>query len=233
MQCKHCENWIPDNAKFCQTCGKSLTSKSQNNGTTTSLILLVTVFVSGLAYLIVRMDAEKDKTQSPQNSQPQAAMPAASHPTQQIVSPTPQPTKVQVSPTPKPSVPLSQVSQSKEAQTIERVNPVAMGIVSDTFAVQPGQLRNFSFELDRVRTITGRFDVGGNRWSDIQVSLVALSEYDNLRNHRPYRAYYNSGQVVSDSINLVVPAGNYVLVFSNMHSLAAVATVRAVVSAID
>lgn len=102
-------------------------------------------------------------------------------------------------------------------------------LIDETFNVAAGQFRVFEIRLNAPRTVAGRFDVGGGRFSDVKVFLIPSQEYDNLRNNRPHRYFYASGQVVSGSLNVPLPTGYYLLVFSNMHSVVAGATVRTVI----
>ena len=102
-------------------------------------------------------------------------------------------------------------------------------IVNGNFNVSAGQFRLFSIRLENGGVVSGRFDVVGGRWSDIWVLLIPARDYDNWRNNRPFRYSYLSGKVVSGSINVYLPTGDYCLIFSNLHSAVASAPMYAVI----
>jgi hypothetical protein len=106
--------------------------------------------------------------------------------------------------------------------------PTKTRIVDQVFNVAAGRFNWFNFHLDKQSTVTGRFDLTGNRSSDIYAYIINTVEFDNLRNNRLFRSWYMSGKVVSGSIYATLPPGNYLLVFSNTHSLVIGAEVRAV-----
>lgn len=96
--------------------------------------------------------------------------------------------------------------------------PSEFYVVNETFNVSAGSFRLFNITTEKAGVISGRFDVGGSRWSDIKVFIVPLEQYDNLRNNRAFRYWYMSGQVASGSIYAYLPPGQHVLFFSNVHS---------------
>ncbi|MCI0486842.1 MAG: nuclear transport factor 2 family protein [Blastocatellia bacterium] len=102
--------------------------------------------------------------------------------------------------------------------SVEPQTPKQVKIVDSSFAVSPRYFQTFSFSLPVGGYVRGRFDSQGGRWSDVQVILIDAREYDNYRNNRAFRAYHNSGKVYSGSLYVLLPAGQYLLIFSNAHS---------------
>jgi len=118
----------------------------------------------------------------------------------------------------------------KPEETITQSSSNPIEIVNSTFSVAAGNYRLFEIRLNKFSRVTGRFDVGGSRWSDIRVYCIPVQEYDNWRNNRPFRYWHYSGQVVSGSIDVWLQQGVHLLIFSNLHSKVMGADVRAFIT---
>jgi hypothetical protein len=70
-------------------------------------------------------------------------------------------------------------------------------------------------------SMKGHFAATGGMGNDIEVVVVSEDEFVNWQNGHPSKAFYNSGRVTQDSINLNLPAdaATYHVVFNNKFSL--------------
>ena len=103
------------------------------------------------------------------------------------------------------------------------------------FTVNAQSANNYKFTVPAGAfnvTMKGHFAASGGSGNDIEVVVVSEDEYVNWQNGHPTKAFYNSGKVTQDSINLNLPsdAATYYIVFSNKFSLL---TPKAVQGSID
>lgn len=210
MYCLQCGTQLSESARFCCGCGTahvvtqtstSTTQKSDSHkskGIITLLILLVALVVSGVAYLIVRIDAERKKSQvQNQTSQPQE--PA------QIAMP---PVHPQAIDTPIPVV--------KRTSTL----PIGQG----SFTIEPSQDSPTYFSIYDAGDLTkiiGRFKARGGSGNDVEVLLLTKEGYENWANGHSCQqcCFYQSGRVTTGHLDVSLPTGDYVLVFSNKFSV--------------
>jgi len=88
----------------------------------------------------------------------------------------------------------------------------ARSLTPDTFAVDSGSYRVFSFEVPRFGRVFGQFRSQGG---DIRVLIVDQDQFENYRGGRPFRSYYDSGQGGGAQVDLQLRYGRYVLIFDN------------------
>ena len=115
----------------------------------------------------------------------------------------------------------------------ERPHTQSTGNVAFTVNAQGANNYKFTVPAGAFNvTLKGHFAATGGSGNDIEVFVVAEDEYVNWQNGHPTKAFYNSGKVTQDSINLTLPsdATNYYVVFSNKFSLL---TPKAVQASID
>jgi hypothetical protein len=77
--------------------------------------------------------------------------------------------------------------------------------------------------------VEGNFSATGGFSNDIEVALFSDDEFVNWQNHHPVTALYSSGRITQDTLNVNLPpgAGTYYLVFNNKFSLLTPKAVRA------
>jgi hypothetical protein len=69
-------------------------------------------------------------------------------------------------------------------------------------------------------TVTGSFTASGGSGNDIEVFVLDSIDYTNWVNGHQVSAYYDSGQVTTNTLNVQLPgSGTYYLVYSNTFSL--------------
>ena len=210
MQCRHCKTEIPDEAKFCLNCGAAQGKSWRNNGTLTLLILLAAVFVAVMAYLIVRLDVER-RERSEQNK---AQMNSPSNP---AATPSSNDKSASTPPQPEPVAPPKPTSREQQ-------------LVKGSLTVEPRLFKWFEFKVPERATIHGRFIVSGGSFHDVRVIVTDQQGFMNLQSRKSFTHWFDSGPIKVGSINTDLPPGEYVLVFSNLHSIFADAQVSANIS---
>lgn len=96
-------------------------------------------------------------------------------------------------------------------------------LTPDPMVVEPGQI--WSVQFKGGAHVYGRFRITNPR-NDVQCMVLDEEGMINFKGGHEYRGYYFSGIVAAGSLNLRLnPEENYFLVFSNMHSVLASATV--------
>lgn len=89
-------------------------------------------------------------------------------------------------------------------------------IVNTAMAIRPGAVQPFTFYVGGGGgRIVGRFQSADN----IEVYILDQDSYVNWMNGANVPAFYNSGRITVSNVNVSLPAGNYVLVFSNRYSV--------------
>lgn len=92
-------------------------------------------------------------------------------------------------------------------------------IASDTFVLSPGYTQYYSFMVHGRGTLSGTFSARGGIDDQIRVSVTDKQGYDNINSRNRYQAFYDSGDVRGQTLNVNLAPGQYYLVFSNMGSL--------------
>jgi len=91
--------------------------------------------------------------------------------------------------------------------------------INETLQVAPLNYRFYKLEVDgeRMRNyrIAGHFNAGGGLGNDIMVVLATDDEFANWINGHAASAYFNSGPKTTGSFDVRLPAGSYILAFSN------------------
>jgi hypothetical protein len=99
-----------------------------------------------------------------------------------------------------------------------------LSLPTGAFTVGAGSTNNSKFIVPAGAfnvTMTGHFSATGGFGNDIEVFILTEDEFVNWQNGHPVKAFYNSGKVTQDTINLTLPsdAATYYVVFSNKFSL--------------
>jgi len=119
-------------------------------------------------------------------------------------------------------------SQDSEPQ----MQAQAQSIVSEAFSLKGGQYMSYKFTIPESSgggTVVGNFVASGGS-DDIFVVITNESGLTNIKSGNSYKAYYDSGKVSADDINVNLSPGTYYIVFSNAHSLMTPKAVNANVS---
>jgi zinc-ribbon domain len=102
------------------------------------------------------------------------------------------------------------------------------------FTVRAGGTQYYKFSLPAGAfnvILKGHFTASGGRRNDIRVYVVNEDQYVNLQNDHPSQAFYNSGQVTQDTLNVPLPASDvmttYYVAFSNRFSFISPKAVQA------
>jgi hypothetical protein len=116
----------------------------------------------------------------------------------------------------------SQPSYSSQSDTSpQRSEPQSQQIVNQAFSLKAGQFSSYKFTIPNSSgggTVSGNFVASGGG-DDIFVVITNETGLTNIKSGNSYRAYYNSGKVTTDDINVNLAPGTYYIVFSNAHSL--------------
>ncbi|HEX8564644.1 MAG TPA: emp24/gp25L/p24 family protein [Pyrinomonadaceae bacterium] len=110
--------------------------------------------------------------------------------------------------------------------------PQSHRIVNEAFTLKAGEFASYKFTIPKSSsggTVTGNFTASGGS-NDIFVVITNQAGVTNIKNGNSYKAYYDSGKVTTDDINLNLAPGTYYIVFSNIHSLMTPKAVNADVS---
>jgi hypothetical protein len=105
-------------------------------------------------------------------------------------------------------------------------------IVNQAFTLKAGQFMSYKFTIPKSSgggTVTGNFVASGGG-DDIYVVITNETGLTNIKSGNNYRAYYDSGKVTTDDININLGPGTYYIVFSNGHSLLTPKAVNADIS---
>ncbi len=105
-------------------------------------------------------------------------------------------------------------------------------ITNSTIVVKPVQLTSFTIVVPENAvhvSVDGHFSTTGGLGNDIEVYLLTVDGFANLRNGHPSQPLYSSGKTTQGSINATLPsgAGTYYLVFDNGFSIFSAKTVQA------
>jgi hypothetical protein len=97
-------------------------------------------------------------------------------------------------------------------------------IVNTAFTVGAAHRQAYKFDVPSDATsikLNGHFAATGGANNSIEVFLTNRDGIVNLNNHHPYKRFYFSGRVTTDSIDVDLPTGadTYYLVFDNSFAL--------------
>ena len=68
--------------------------------------------------------------------------------------------------------------------------------------------------------VVGQFTAGGKSGADIEAAILNESEFPNWDQGHPAKTLYSTnGAKTTDSFDVPVSSGNYVLIFSNRNSM--------------
>jgi hypothetical protein len=102
---------------------------------------------------------------------------------------------------------------------VQQSVPIAQGNV----VVAAGQIQYFRFTVPEVAQgtkVTGQFHAFGGAGNDIEAGIMTPFEFENWSNGHQARVYYDSGQATNGEIEVDgLPAGTYILAFSNRTSV--------------
>lgn len=192
MQCNHCEEQIPDVSSFCLKCGRPITQTSTQplqKKSKSGVWLLVSIGVFLLVGAAVAGIFSRDKPRSP--IKPNSFI------GQLVGDPTA---------TPKPTP--YWVSESKK-------------LGQEAVAIGPGKIYSLPFDVDSSwhdATFKGRFVAQGGSGNDVQVIITDEDGVENFKNSHQFRAWYNSGKITSDTLDVQLPPGKKFLIVSNSFS---------------
>lgn len=191
MFCTKCGTDLPDDSRFCRSCGQTLGVVSTGGGAAAApariapkpksrftywhyVGLLVLVLLGGTWYVQnMRKSALPLPEQSRQVAQPQ----------------------------------LHTQGTGDKAFTVN-----AGGIYYFTFEMPAGAFNT---------TLKGHFSATGGAGNDVEAFVVTEDDFVNWQSGHSVKALYNSGRVTQETLNLPLPPnpGKYLLVFSNKFSL--------------
>ncbi|MCL7412613.1 MAG: hypothetical protein M8353_03225 [ANME-2 cluster archaeon] len=95
---------------------------------------------------------------------------------------------------------------------------VNQNVVNGVISVNAGEYVYYQLSLPSQAKVSGDFTAFGGSGNDIIVLILDENAYINWINGHSVSAYYNSGQMTTDSISASLPKGNYYLIYSNAFS---------------
>lgn len=127
----------------------------------------------------------------------------------------------------------SQQSYSTQPDTSSQVSePQNHRIVNQAFTLNAGQFSSYKFTIPKSSsggTVSGNFTASGGS-NDIYVVITNETGLTNIKSGNNYKAFYSSGKVMTDDLNVNLSPGTYYVVFSNAHSLMTPKAVNADIS---
>lgn len=121
----------------------------------------------------------------------------------------------------------SQTDDSSQAS-----EPQSHQIVNQAFSLKAGQVSSYKFTIPKSSgggTVSGNFVASGGG-DDIVVVITNETGLTNLKSENNFKAYYDSGKVTTDDIDVNLSPGTYYIVFSNAHSMLTPKAVNADIS---
>jgi hypothetical protein len=94
-----------------------------------------------------------------------------------------------------------------------------ISLINSAFTLGSGQHLPIRFIIPNKATIIGRFQAQGGSGNDVKVYVLSEDGYTNFKNRHNVPTFYNSGQVTVGTLNTLLGAGVYYLVFDNGYSL--------------
>ncbi len=114
--------------------------------------------------------------------------------------------------------------------TFSSTAPHSLSIVNGPITVQPSQYNYYMLTVPsgaRSVSVDVSFTASGGSGNDIEVYVVDQTNYVNWQNGHAATAYYDSGQVTTDTTIVSLPGGGtYYLVYSNTFSSVSSKTVQ-------
>lgn len=223
MFCPECGNQNPDTARFCMKCGYNYSqpissvnssqilpspnnSATKNAATPTSIlsVLLLLGFFGILAFAGFQIFALQ---QSSTNYDRTSFGNFSNTSTQ-----------------PNYSSQLDNPPQESEPQSHH--------IVNQAFSLKAGQFSSYKFTIPKSSgggMVSGNFVASGGS-DDIFVVITNETGLTNIKSGNNFKAYYDSGKVTTEDINVSLAPGTYYIVFSNAHSMLTPKAVNADIS---
>jgi hypothetical protein len=203
MFCRFCGYSLPGDSKFCNSCGKALTSAPLPSTTETAAAPAVTPV---------------------KPAQPKAKSPArvGSFIIGMLLI-----AGVLWWAMNKPDAGSSRPSTLRQLVAQPRTDVVS----NAEFALSAAQYRYIRFEVPQnasVVRLEGTFSASGGAGNDVEAYVFSNDDFVNWQNRHPVRTFYNSGRVTQGTLDVTLPAiaGTYYLVFNNNFSLLSAKTVQ-------
>lgn len=217
MFCPNCGNQNPDSARFCMQCAYNFAQPTsfksspqvslprqnvtpQNTKkTVSSLSNLLLLGFFGI-FTVVGVIAFLD-SQFPQHQQSSTSYN--------------QPTNITYSNTSSPEY------SSQPDTSTQGSEPQSYQIVSQAFTLKAGEFRYYKFTIPKSSgsgLVSGNFIASGGA-DDIYVVIINETGFTNFKSGNDYKAYYTSGKVTTDDIEINLASGTYYIVFSNAYSI--------------
>lgn len=206
MFCQHCANRLPDNSRFCNSCGEQVETAtlphSNELPARRSIVMGVVLGIcilglSGVA-IYFAMSSRDEASSVRQDTQRRST-----------------------------NAPASQPLSMPVAATIESPKPVshpthADDLVPSAFTLGAREFKAFKFTVSPMMTsvrVVGKFSASGGTGNDVEVFITDEDGLINFKNHHGFSGWYNSHKVTVADINVPLSNGDYYLVFSNSFSL--------------
>ena len=97
--------------------------------------------------------------------------------------------------------------------------PQTQVLVNNVVSIPAHGSTHYEFTLTRNALVSGDFRAFGGSGNDVVVLVMDADSYVNWTNGHQVRVYYNSGQETVGDLSVMLPPGDYYLVFDNNFSL--------------
>jgi len=206
MFCQNCANRLPENSRFCNSCGEQIetTTSSYRDeppaGRAIVMGVLLGICILGLSGVAIYFaTSSRDEARSlRQDAQRKSTNAPAS-----------QPLGIPVAATIEPPKPISHPAHADD-------------LVPSAFTLGAREFKAFKFTVSPMMTnvrVIGKFSASGGTGNDVEVFITNEDGLINFKNHHAFSGWYNSQKVTVADINIPLPNGEYYLVFSNAFSL--------------
>lgn len=126
-------------------------------------------------------------------------------------------------------------SASDSSSIFSRWSPVTVSLAHGQFQVPPRNYLSWTVDVPatvRNYHVAGHYSVIGGSGNDIQAVIATEDEFQNwINGHQAHVLYSTPDRVTTGAIDLVLPAGRYVLAFNNRFSLLTAKAVSAEIGA--
>jgi hypothetical protein len=116
-----------------------------------------------------------------------------------------------------PQKPVDTLPATDTAASVISAPPVNI-IPGASLNIGAGKYQSYSFQVRDTAVVTGKFRAQGGPQNDIEAYILDQDGFANWANDHSAPAYYNSGRLTVGSIDTVLGAGTYYLVFNNRYS---------------
>jgi hypothetical protein len=122
-------------------------------------------------------------------------------------------------------------SSQSSSPTFSNSQAQSQHIVNQAFSLKAGEFSSYKFTIQNSGggRVVGNFVASGGG-DDIFVVITNESGLTNIKSGNNYKAYYDSGKVSADDIDVNLSPGTYYIVFSNAHSMLTPKAVNADIS---